>query len=87
MVIRSRLARWKCSTVGRHREEWTCIAGKDWTESHQAGIDLRRWWVEEHFPEEFGREERAAIMEYDGGLIREAAERAASLWPSGGGDA
>ena len=53
--------------------------GKDWTESLQAGIDLRRWWVEEHFPVEFDRQERAAIMEHDGGLSLEDAERAAGL--------
>jgi DNA primase len=54
-------------------------AGKDWTEAHQAGIDLRRWWVEEVFADVFDREERAAIMEFEGGLSREAAERAAGL--------
>jgi hypothetical protein len=38
--------------------------GKDWTEAHQAGIDLRRWWIEEAFPLDgpFAAEERAAIM-------------------------
>jgi DNA primase len=41
-------------------------AGKDWTDAMRAGIDLRRWWVENHFPEQFDREERAAIMEFDG---------------------
>jgi DNA primase len=61
--------------------------GKDWTESLQAGVDLRRWWIEEHFPAEFDRQERAAIMEFDGGLTREAAERAAGLQPRRGGDA
>ena len=30
----------------------------------QAGIDLRLWWVESHFPAEFDREERAAIVEF-----------------------
>ncbi len=54
--------------------------GKDWTDAHKAGIDLRRWWVEERFPDEFDRQERAAIMEFDGGLSREAAERAAGLY-------
>lgn len=58
-------------------------AGKDWTESDQAGIDLRRWWVEEHFPAVFDAEERAAIHEYDAGMTREAAERAAGLLPDG----
>jgi hypothetical protein len=42
-------------------------------------VDLRRWWTEEHFPEEFDRQERAALMEYDGGLTREEAERAARI--------
>ncbi len=49
-------------------------AGKDWTESVRAGIDLRRWWLEDHFPAGFDREERAAIMEFDGGLARSEAE-------------
>jgi hypothetical protein len=62
-------------------------AGKDWTESFQAGIDLRRWWIEERFPAEFDREERAGIMQHDAGLTREAAERAAGLRPRRGGDA
>ena len=57
-------------------------AGKDWTEARQAGIDLRRWWVEECFPAEFDRQERAAIMEFDGGLSREDAERVAGLLPA-----
>ncbi len=78
---------------------------KDWTEARQAGIDLRRWWVdrigmiesrerptgdelvERHGPgnrfdrsaDESDRLERAAIMEFDGGLSREAAERVARL--------
>jgi DNA primase len=55
-------------------------AGKDWTEALQAGVDLRRWWIAEHFPFEFDREERAAIVEYDGGLSREEAERRVGLW-------
>ncbi len=75
---------------------------KDWTEARQAGIDLRRWWVDRLGPIEsrehstwevrverdgpetladpadgFDRQERAAIMEFDGGLSREAAERVA----------
>jgi hypothetical protein len=69
---------------------WTRVrpsSGKDWTESFKAGIDLRRWWVEECFPLEFDREERAAVLEYDGGLSREDAERAAGLRPSRGGEA
>jgi hypothetical protein len=37
---------------------------KDWTEAAQAGIDLRRWWIEEAFPLDgpFANEERAAIV-------------------------
>ena len=35
---------------------------KDWTEAHQAGIDLRRWWIENEFTDVFDREERAAIQ-------------------------
>lgn len=54
-------------------------AGKDWTDARQAGIDLRRWWVEAHFPAEFDREERAAIVEFDAGMPREAAELAAGV--------
>ena len=49
-------------------------AGKDWTDTHLAGIDLRRWWIENNFSEEFDRQERAAIMEFDGGMNRKAAE-------------
>jgi hypothetical protein len=56
--------------------------GKDWTEARQAGIDLRRWWVEENLPDAFNRLERSAIMEFDGGLSRADAERAAGVyWP------
>ncbi len=56
-------------------------AGKDWTEARHAGIDLRRWWVEEHFADEFDRQERAAIYEFDTGMSREAAERLAGALP------
>jgi hypothetical protein len=56
-------------------------AGKDWTDAYQAGIALRRWWIEEVFAERFVREERAAIREFDGCLTREAAERVAGLLP------
>lgn len=52
---------------------------KDWTAGWTAGINLRLWWVERHFPDVFDREERAAIMEFDGGLSRNQAERAAGL--------
>jgi DNA primase len=52
---------------------------KDWTEALQAGIDLRRWWIEEALADALNREERAAILEFDGGLTREADERAAGL--------
>jgi hypothetical protein len=93
---------------------------KDWTEAHQSGVALRRWWTDRLGgteaperstwdelaarrwgpgltdpapgivvdrparpavwlgpPDELDRQERAAIMEIDGGLTREAAERAA----------
>jgi DNA primase len=41
---------------------------KDWTEARQAGIDLRRWWVEEAFPLNgpYAGEEAAAIQKSDG---------------------
>jgi hypothetical protein len=42
-------------------------AGKDWTEAYQAGIDLRRWWIEEVFADRFVHEERTAIRELDEG--------------------
>jgi DNA primase len=58
-------------------------AGKDWTDCYRAGIDLRRWWVEEHFADEFDRQERAAIFEFDAGLTRLEAERAAGLRMAG----
>jgi DNA primase len=54
---------------------------KDWTDAHLAGIDLRRWWTENEFAEVFDREERAAIMEFDGGLTRVDAERLAGIAP------
>jgi len=73
----------------RAAAEWPLLAarvrppeGKDWTEAHLAGIDLRRWWVEQHFPAAFDAEERAAILEFDGGLDREEAEsRAGCVLP------
>ena len=63
----------------------------DWTDLAKDFVNLRRWWSERlagiENPEAFtydearnhpeAREERAAIMEFDGGLNREAAERAA----------
>jgi hypothetical protein len=99
---------------------------KDWTEAHQAGLDLRAWWtdilqrteapqrfawdalaawrwgpatsdpvpgivvdrpdryrmlaaVEVAADDPYAVEERAAIMEFDAGLSRDAAERAAGL--------
>jgi hypothetical protein len=61
---------------------------KGWSDAARSGIDLRLWWterladIERSDPlaaEEEDREERAAIMEFDGGLTREAAERAAGL--------
>ena len=58
---------------------------KDWTEAHQNGIDLKGFWlgqlgiattsVPAKGSDDDLRQERAAIMEYDGGLTREAAER------------
>jgi DNA primase len=48
----------------------------DWTDAFKARIDLCRWWIETEFVEVFDREERASIMEFDGGLTREAAEYA-----------
>jgi hypothetical protein len=94
----------------------------DWTEAHQSGVALRRWWTDRlrgtEVPErstwdelaarrwgpgrtdtapgivtdrpvrpafrpdsadDYDRQERAAIMEHDGGLTWEAAERAAGL--------
>jgi hypothetical protein len=47
------------------RLEPTTSAGKDWTDARQAGVDLRRWWIEEWLAEAFDREERAAIQEFD----------------------
>jgi DNA primase len=58
-------------------------AGKDWTEARAAGIDLRTWWTQQPGldagDDDYDREERAAIAEFDGGLTRSAAERAAGL--------
>ncbi len=54
-------------------------AGKDWGDARKSGIDLRRWWLENALVDAFDREERAAIAEFEGGLTREAAERAAGL--------
>ncbi len=57
---------------------------KDWTAAARSGIDLREWWtdrlanIERYDPlpaEEEDREERVAILEFDGELTREAAER------------
>jgi hypothetical protein len=102
---------------------------KDWTEAHQSGVNLRRWWTDRLGgievperstwdelasrrwgpgrtdpapgivvdrsvrpadrpgpPDDFDRQERAAILEFDGGLSREAAERAADLRSSRGSD-
>jgi hypothetical protein len=47
----------------------------------QAAVDLRRWWIENELTDVFDRQERAAIIEFDGGLTREAAEQAAGLSP------
>ena len=54
----------------------------DWTDAFKAGIDLRRWWIEQEFADEFDREERAAVSEFDGGLTRENAERLAGCVPT-----
>jgi hypothetical protein len=51
---------------------------KDWTEAHQAGVKLRWWWVPRLMADPHDAEERAAIQEHDGGLSREAAEKAAA---------
>ncbi len=53
----------------------------DWTDAHRAGVKLRRWWFCHLVGHPYDVEERAAIMEYDGGLTREAAEQeAAKFW-------
>jgi hypothetical protein len=61
---------------------------KDWTEANRSGVNLLRWWRDRlagiETPERFNAEEeaqqeRAAIMEFDGGLSRNAAELAAGL--------
>ena len=102
---------------GRTRRARPPAPDNDWTEAAQAGIDLRRWWIDRlggienperstwdelakrHGPgividrtapptltgladstaDESDRQERAAIMEFDGGLSREAAERSVGL--------
>jgi DNA primase len=50
----------------------------DWTDAHRAGINLRWWWIRHLVADPDAVEERAAIREYDGGLTRDDAERAAS---------
>jgi DNA primase len=57
--------------------------GKDWTDARQAGVALRRWFIEDVLPLDgpFADEERAAIYEFDAGLTREAAERLAGASP------
>jgi hypothetical protein len=57
-------------------------AGKDWSDAWKAGIEPRRWWVEEVLTDGFDREERAAIAEYCGGLPRGEAERLAGAPPA-----
>jgi hypothetical protein len=61
---------------------------KDWSEAARSGVHLARWWrdrlggiatPERVTAEEEACAERAAILEFDGGLSREAAERAAGL--------
>ncbi len=56
-------------------------AGKDWGDAWKAGIDLRRWWVEQALADAFDREERAAFLEFDGGFSRGEAERLAGASP------
>jgi hypothetical protein len=119
----------------RAAAEWPARAARvrppapdgDWTEAHQSGVNLRRWWTDRlggiEAPErstwdelaarrwgpgltdpapgivsdgpvrpafrsgpadEYDRQERAAILEFDGGMTREAAERAAGLLPWSG---
>ncbi len=53
--------------------------GKDWTDARQAGINLRRWWIENELVDAFDREERAAIFEFCGNLGREEADRLAGI--------
>jgi hypothetical protein len=56
---------------------------KDWTEAHADEIVLRRWWVQRLFAGSEAFEERAAILEHDGGLDRKTAERkAAAISPA-----
>jgi hypothetical protein len=84
-VVRVDLSEWdrrRFSTASAHLPSHTpSPAGKDWSEAAQAGIDLRRWWIEEAFPLDgpFATEERAAIPAWDSGLSREAAELAVGL--------
>jgi hypothetical protein len=66
---------------------------KDWTEAAQAGVNLARWWNDrlagienpalatwaELAAEPYAVEERAAIMEFQGGLTRQAADVWAEL--------
>jgi DNA primase len=78
-------AEWPSRAV-RVRPPIELPAGKDWGDVWKAGIDLHRWWVEEVLADAFDREERAAIIEFDADMSREAAERAAGLRPSRGSD-
>ena len=65
---------------------------KDWTDASRAGVDLLRWWrdriagidpPDRLSPAEEDRAERAAIMEFDGAMSREAADRAAGIQHEG----
>jgi len=62
----------------KNLKHWPPAVGKDPTEAMQQGMDLRSWiktgfpWTED-IVDLF--EERAAIMEHDGGLSREEAEK------------
>ncbi len=62
---------------------------KDWTDVHRRGRErIRGYWNDRltpttEIPDEHDRQERAAILEFDAGLTREAAERAAGILVEG----
>jgi hypothetical protein len=77
-------ARWPSRAVRARPPE----PDNDWTDARRAGVDLRRWWTDRmagiatpvrFTAEEEDRQERAAIMEFDGGMTREPAERTAGI--------
>ena len=62
---------------------------KDWTDAARAGVNLRRWWSDRLAgieqpdrldAQEEDRLERAAMMEFDGGMSRGAANLAAGIF-------